>query len=73
MLRDWRRRNELSEVDTFLEVIARPEVLMARYVLRGVRSVENQRFFDLRYRQYREFADSIRHIEARHIVYDTSD
>lgn len=46
---------------------------MARYVLRGVRSVENQRFFDLRYRQYREFADSIHHIEARHIVYDTSD
>lgn len=73
VLRDWQSRNGLPEVDTFLEVTASYEVLLARYALRSVRGVENQSFFDLRYRQYKEFADDISRIAMKLIRYDTSD
>ena len=70
---EWLDAEGLPSIDMFVEVTAKRSILLARYAARGKRGVENQEFFDLRYRQYMKFREYIGSLATRRIVYDTSE
>lgn len=72
LLIEWLRGERLPAVDTFLEVTAKRDQLLARYTLREARNFESRNFFDLRYQLYEKFRRDIAGLAIRSITYDTT-